>query len=79
MAKGERPIVHEPILKGVNVLPMDMQEDWMAKLNHEDLAKTVIQAAQQGWQSHIHSLHPIPAIVFAAELGKPPKEHPEWY
>lgn len=79
MAKGERPIVHEPILKGVNVLPMDMQEDWMAKLNHEDLAKTVIQAAQQGWQSHIHSLHPIPAIVYAAELGKPPKEHPEWY
>jgi len=79
MAKGERPIVHEPILKGVNVLPLDMQEDWMAKLNHEGLADTVISAAQQGWRSHIHGLHPIPAVVYAAELGKPPKEHPEWY
>jgi DNA-directed RNA polymerase subunit beta' len=79
MAKGEHPIVHEPLLKGVNVLPLDMQEDWMAKLNHEGLAETVINAAQQGWRSNIHGLHPIPAVVYAAELGKPPKEHPEWY
>ena len=79
MAKGDHPIVHEPILKGVNVLPIDMQEDWMAKLNHEGLSETVINAAQQGWRSNIHSLHPIPSVVYAAELGKPPKDHPEWY
>ena len=79
MAKGEQPIVHEPVLKGVNVLPMEMQEDWMAKLNHEDLAATVIDAAQQGWRSNIHSMHPIPAVVFASELGKPPKDLPGYY
>ena len=79
MVKGEHPIVHEPILKGVNVLPIDMQEDWMAKLNHEGLAETVINAAQQGWRSHIHSLHPIPAVVYAAELGKPPKDLPGYF
>ena len=79
MVKGEHPIVHEPILKGVNVLPIDMQEDWMAKLNHEGLAETVINAAQQGWRSHIHSLHPIPAVVYAAQLGKPPKDLPGYF
>ena len=79
MPKGEQPIIHEPILKGVNVLPMDMQEDWMAKLNHEGLAETVINAAQQGWRSQIHGPHPIPAVVFAAELGKPPKDLPSYY
>jgi len=79
MAKGEHPIVHEPILKGVNVLPLDMQEDWIAKLNHEGLANTVIDAAQQGWRSNLHSLHPVPAVVYAAELGKPPKDLPGYF
>ncbi|CAB4131671.1 rpoB DNA-directed RNA polymerase subunit beta [uncultured Caudovirales phage] len=70
MPKGAHPIVHEPILKGVNVLPLEMQEDWIAKLNHENLSETIINAAQRGWTSHLHGLHPIPPIVFGAEFGK---------
>jgi DNA-directed RNA polymerase beta subunit/DNA-directed RNA polymerase beta' subunit len=73
MAKGLHPIVHEPILKGVNVLPLEMQEDWIAKLNHENLSETIISAAQKGWTSNIHSVHPIPAIVYGAEIGKGPE------
>ena len=70
MPKGSHPIVHEPILKGVNVLPLEMQEDWIAKLNHENLSDTIIEAAQKGWTSSIHGVHPIPAIVYGAEIGK---------
>jgi DNA-directed RNA polymerase subunit beta' len=68
--KNIKPIVHRPVLHGVNVLPLEMQEDWVAKLNHERLATTVIEAAQQGWISKLHGEHPIPAVVHGAEIGK---------
>jgi len=70
LPKDGRPIVHQPILKGVNVLPLDMQEDWMARLNHQNLSKTIIEAAQQGWTSKLHGAHPIPPVVYGAEMGK---------
>jgi DNA-directed RNA polymerase subunit beta' len=69
-AKGKKPVVHTPVLKGVKALPMDMQTDWMARLNHEDLNSTIIDAANQGWSSNIHGNHPIPALAYGAEFGK---------
>jgi hypothetical protein len=71
--KGKRPIMHRPVLKGVDVLPLDMQEDWIAKLNHERLSQTVVEAAQQGWKSSVHGKHPIPPVVYGAEIGKTKK------
>ncbi len=67
--KGKRPITHQPVLRGVDVLPLDMQEDWMAKLNHERLSQTVQEAAQRGWKSQLHGKHPIPPLVYGAEFG----------
>ena len=69
-AKGKKVVRHTPVLKGVKTLPLDMQTDWMARLNHEDLNKTVIDAANQGWSSNIHGNHPIPALAYGAEFGK---------
>jgi DNA-directed RNA polymerase subunit beta' len=68
--KGKKPITHQPILKGVNVLPLEMHEDWMARLNHERLGQSVPEAAAKGWMSNIHGTHPIPAAVYGAEFGK---------
>jgi len=68
--KGSKPIMHTPILKGVNMLPLDMQEDWIARMNHQRLSQTVVEAAQQGWTSRLHGKHPIPPVVFGAEMGK---------
>jgi hypothetical protein len=68
--KGKRPITHQPILKGVNALPLDMHEDWMARLNHERLSQSIPEAAAAGWMSNIHGNHPIPAVVYGAEFGK---------
>lgn len=70
MSKEDKPVVHKPILKGVKMLPLEMQEDWIAKLNHERLQETIQEAAQKGWTSNIHSVHPIPAVVYGAEIGK---------
>ena len=70
MPKDGKPIKHLPVLKGVNMLPLDMQEDWMARLNADRLKKTLLEAAQQGWTTHLHGLHPIPAVVHGADFGK---------
>lgn len=65
-----KPIEHTPVIKGVKTMPLDIQTDWMARLNHERLTDTVIDAANQGWKSDIHGTHPIPALVYGAEFGK---------
>lgn len=69
-AAKKRPVVHSPVLKGVKTLPLDIQTDWMARLNHERLNETIIDAANQGWSSNIHGTHPIPAMAHGAEFGK---------
>ena len=69
-ANGQKPVIHNPVLKGVNVLPLDMQEDWMARLNHQTIKSTVVEAAQQGWTTKIQGKHPIPPVVYGAGLGR---------
>ena len=69
-SKGARPVVHRPVLKGINVLPLDMQEDWMARMNHQNIKSTVVEAAQQGWTSKLHGQHPIPPITYGVEFGR---------
>jgi hypothetical protein len=52
-------------------MPLLGQEDWMARMNYQQLKNTVIEAAGQGWGSDIHGLHPIPGMVIGTEFGKP--------
>jgi len=74
MAMKLTPIQHEPILKGVNVLPLEMTEDFMARLNHQRLRHTLMEGAAQGWKSDIHGRHPIPGLMYGAEFGKPSQD-----
>ncbi len=66
---GRTPIEHTPVLKGVNMLPLSLQEDWMAKLQHQKLRTTISDAASTAATSHIHGMHPIPAAAYGAEFG----------
>ncbi len=66
---GKRPVRHTPVLKGVDVMPIEVQEDWMAKMNYNQLRRTVIEAAATGSYSDIHGEHPIPGMVYGAEFG----------
>ena len=70
--KGKNPILHRPVLQGVNMLPLYLQEDWMAKLQHQRLEQTLMEAASQGQAAHIHGSHPIAGLAYGAEFGKPP-------
>lgn len=68
----KKPVKYEPILKGVNELPHAMTEDWLARLNHTKIKDTLMEAANQGWISNMHSNHPVPALAQGYEFGKMP-------
>lgn len=66
---GKHPIEHSPVLKGVDNMPLEVQEDWLAKLQHIKLRSTLLDAAAVGATADLHGLHPVPAISYGAELG----------
>jgi DNA-directed RNA polymerase subunit beta' len=75
----DKQIEYDPLLQGVEHLPLDLQEDWIARLQSRDLRKTVLDAAAEGWKSEIHSTHPIPGMAYAKEFGKGTKAQPWLY
>lgn len=70
---GKKPVQFTPELSSLQQFPLDMQEDWIARLNSNQLHKTLIEGSREGWKSNIHSHHPIPAIVYGTEFGKKDK------
>lgn len=74
-----KPVKHAPILKGVNVLPREMREDWLAMMQANNLKNTLLDASAEGWRSLLHSTHPIPGLAYAKEFGEGTKEEPWLY
>ncbi len=68
--QGKRPVRHEPQVKGVKLLPKELKEDWMARLNFESLTSSLTQAFREGWKSNLHGFHPIPGLAAGSEFGK---------
>jgi DNA-directed RNA polymerase subunit beta' len=66
---GKDPIEHKPVLRGLDMLPLSVQEDWMAKLQHQRLKDTLLEAVASGATSNIHGPHPVPGMAFGAEFG----------
>jgi hypothetical protein len=66
---GKRPIAHTPVLKGIDVLPLSLHEDWMAKLQHQKLRTTLQEAAATLGVSSLHGTHPVPGMAYGAEFG----------
>ena len=67
--QGKKPVQHSPILQGIDMMPLSVQEDWMAKLMHNRLRSTLQESAAIGATSNIHGLHPIPGAAYGAEFG----------
>jgi hypothetical protein len=66
---GKRPAVVAPVLQGINVLPLSMQEDWLAKLNFRRLRRTMTEAVSTAAFSDLHGTNPIPGMAYGAEFG----------
>jgi DNA-directed RNA polymerase subunit beta' len=69
IAQGMQPIQHTPVLKGIDIMPLEVQEDWMAQLNHIRLRESLQDSAALGAVSDLHGTNPIPGIAYGAEFG----------
>lgn len=74
---GQKPIDAIPVLKGAQQMALDSHEDWMARLNFQELRNTILEGASKGWRSNLHGTNPIPSYAHGAEFGKgtPKKPH----
>jgi len=75
----KHPVQVKHVLQGVNMLPLEMQTDWLARLQSRDLKATVLDAAAEGWRSALHGTHPIPGMAYGKEFGKGTDEEPWMY
>lgn len=64
----EKPIIHEPTIRGVNQIP-STRRDWLAQMSYRELIKAIREGGAQGWKSDIHDMSPIPAYAYGVEFG----------
>lgn len=76
---GEKPIKHVPILKGTNIMPIEMQTDWLARMQTTRLKDTLLEGVAKGWKSNIHGTTPIPGMAVGAHFGLGTEEAPWLY
>jgi DNA-directed RNA polymerase beta subunit/DNA-directed RNA polymerase beta' subunit len=76
---GAKPIDHQPILKGAQQMALGSHEDWMARLNFQQLRNTLLEGTAKGWRTDLHGMNPIPAYAYGAEFGKGTPDKPHNY
>jgi DNA-directed RNA polymerase beta subunit/DNA-directed RNA polymerase beta' subunit len=79
LPKGGKHVQFTPILKGTNLLPTEMQTDWLARMQSGGIKDTLLSGAAEGWRSDIHGVHPIPGMAYGKSFGKPPGGEPWKY
>ena len=59
----------EFVMKSATLVPK-LNEDWMARMSHQGLKRSILQAAHTSERSNLHGTHPIPAYAYGAEFGE---------
>ncbi len=74
---GAFPIIHQPIVKGAKQMALESHEDWMARLNFQELRNTLLEGTSKGWRTNLHGSNPIAAYAVGQTfgLGTPDKKH----
>lgn len=65
-----KPVKFKYIMRGTTTLPLDVQEDWIARLAYKHIRLNLQEAAALQQESKIHGPSPIPGLVYGAEFGK---------
>lgn len=78
MKKG-RPVKVSPVLMGIKTAPLANTEDWLAKLNHERIRDTVVEAALQGHVSDVSGYNPYSALAYNERFGEGISKKPGAY
>ena len=71
MQKQYPGMVFVPVLKGVNVAPRELREDYMSQLNSTGIRRSLTQSAASAATSNLHGLHPVPGMGAAREFNRP--------
>jgi hypothetical protein len=58
---------------------LDQHEDWMARLNFQELNRTLMEGTAKGWKTNLHGTNPIPAYAHGETFGKGTAEKPHLY
>ena len=62
------PVV-SPVMAPATRNPL-LNPDWMVRLGHRYLKQSILEGAQKGQTSDLHSTHPVPGIIFSSEFGE---------
>lgn len=60
------------VMKPATSIPK-LNPDWMARMSHQGLKSSILQAAHTGEVADIHGTHPVPAYAHGVEFGRGPK------
>lgn len=70
ISKSDKKFSYRPIVRGISVIPRDVREDWMGRMQSSHLQKSISEAAQMGAKSWFHSTNPLPALGVASEFSR---------
>jgi DNA-directed RNA polymerase subunit beta' len=59
----------EFVTKSATQAPKD-HPDWIARMAHQGLSRSIMRAANMGEKSNIHGTHPVPAYAYGVEFGE---------
>jgi DNA-directed RNA polymerase subunit beta' len=74
--KGIDQVIVSPRAPGVEFVMMSAtsapkkHSDWIARMAHQGLKRSIMQAAAYGEESNIHGTHPVPAYTYGVEFGE---------
>ena len=65
------PLKYKSVVKGIDEAALVVSGyDWLARMNHIELADTIKKGVAHGYLSKIHGANPLPGIAYGAEFGE---------
>lgn len=61
------------VLRGIDIAPREMREDFMSRLNFNNLHTVLSESAQIGAESNFHGHNPIPALAVGKGFNRAPR------
>jgi DNA-directed RNA polymerase subunit beta' len=61
---------YKSVLRGVDVAPRELREDFMAQMNYNSVRRAITDSAAIGAESDIHGTNPIPGFAYGREFNR---------
>lgn len=59
----QKPIQHNPIIEGISQAAEHKDEDYLSRFNFRQIKQNLLQAASQGWSTHVRGLNPVAPVA----------------